>query len=175
MFKIQLQQQKMNSLRTTLVIAVMCLLMAIAPSCALQTSIHPTSARLQRPFVAKYQSPQRPLFPESTYRSRKIQLSSSTFDGEDSPPYFKGDSLVLDTSRSLRRISWFSWWSQVILTCVSSVIILFARNVVKVADKTQSLGTDGFFLAGSCKSCITCLVSRLGGHVASHHTDKSPK
>lgn len=37
---------------------------------------------------------------------------------------------LFETSKALKRISWFSWWSQVILTTVSAVILSFARNVV---------------------------------------------
>jgi len=46
----------------------------------------------------------------------------------------------------------------VILTSVSSVIILFARNVVKASDKAlANSGTDGFFLAGS--SIVASILS----------------
>lgn len=41
------------------------------------------------------------------------------------------DALLVDTSRALRRASWLSWWSQVILTTISSVILLFARGVLR--------------------------------------------
>ena len=57
---------------------------------------------------------------------------------EKEPPFQSTtDSLMKETSRILRRVSWLSWWSQVILTTISSVILLFARNV---AGRQQGLG-----------------------------------
>ena len=46
------------------------------------------------------------------------------------------DPLIYRTSKLLKRSSWFSWWSQVILTVISSVTFLFARNVME----TQTVG-----------------------------------
>lgn len=40
------------------------------------------------------------------------------------------DPLILRTSKALRSSSWFSWWAQVILTVVSSITFVFARNVM---------------------------------------------
>lgn len=54
-------------------------------------------------------------------------LSSKDITDEDAP--FTRDSIIQETSRLLRRVSWLSWWSQVILTTVSAVILLFAKNV----------------------------------------------
>ena len=36
------------------------------------------------------------------------------------------DSLILRTSNVLRASSWFSWWSQVILTVISSITFIFS-------------------------------------------------
>lgn len=43
---------------------------------------------------------------------------------------FSIDSLVKDTALLTRRLSWLSWWSQLILTTVSAVTLVFARNVL---------------------------------------------
>jgi len=56
--------------------------------------------------------------------------------------------LLVETSRALRRLSWFSWWSQVILTTVSTVTLGFARNVLSTGRGGGST-TGLFFLAGS--------------------------
>lgn len=55
------------------------------------------------------------------------------------------DSLVADSSLQLRRISWLSWWAQMILTVTSSVILMFAKNVGTGLRDVQV----NFFLAGS--------------------------
>lgn len=62
----------------------------------------------------------------------------------DSPP----DPLILDTSRVLGRVSWLSWWAQVILSVVASVTLLFARNVTTQTNTVSSIG-PGFILAGA--------------------------
>lgn len=66
---------------------------------------------------------------------------------EDSARPFKrpSDTLVVDTARKLQRISWLSWWSQIILTVTSAVILTFAKNVVTGVRDAQV----NFFLAGS--------------------------
>lgn len=55
------------------------------------------------------------------------------------------DSLILNASRVVRRVSWLSWWSQVILSTVSAVTLLFAKSVVRSTDGT----VDGIVLAGT--------------------------
>jgi hypothetical protein len=40
------------------------------------------------------------------------------------------DPLILELSKTLQRVSFFSWWSQVILSTVSAVILGFAKNVM---------------------------------------------
>jgi hypothetical protein len=70
-------------------------------------------------------------------------------DDEDDKerPKVKVDPVVKETSLLLRRLSWLSWWSQIILTTVSSVTLLFARNVIKQSDASISL--PNFVLAGT--------------------------
>mmetsp|Transcript_19691 Transcript_19691/g.30918 ORF Transcript_19691/g.30918 Transcript_19691/m.30918 type:complete len:291 (-) Transcript_19691:213-1085(-) len=65
----------------------------------------------------------------------KIQQSASSLHLSSAQPYDQKneqqtDPLILRASLTLRKVSWFSWWSQVILTVVSSVTFLFARNVM---------------------------------------------
>jgi hypothetical protein len=48
------------------------------------------------------------------------------------------DELILETSKTLHRISWLSWWSQVILTVVSSITLIFARNVIRAGINSSS-------------------------------------
>lgn len=57
-------------------------------------------------------------------------------------------SYLLDASKSLRRVSWFSWWSQVILTTVSGVILGFARRTLLQRNSALSSSTASFFLSG---------------------------
>lgn len=60
------------------------------------------------------------------------------------------DQLVSEAALKLKRLNWFSWWSQVILTVVSSITLLFARSVLQAGKNNSSeLVTGGFFLAGS--------------------------
>lgn len=37
--------------------------------------------------------------------------------------------LLAESSLQLKRLSWFSWWSQVILSTIAAVILVFAKNV----------------------------------------------
>lgn len=74
-------------------------------------------------------------------------------------PFVQKDPLIRETARTLRRVSWFSWWSQVILTVISSVILLFAKSVMTgqqqprmvVGSAMMTAGAGGgpsFFLSG---------------------------
>ena len=57
----------------------------------------------------------------------QLHLSDSNYINDNGD---RIDSLIYQTSKALRATSWFSWWAQVILTVVSSVTFLFARNVM---------------------------------------------
>ena len=59
------------------------------------------------------------------------------------------DDFVIDASNTLNRISWLSWWSQAILTVVSSITLLFARNVLRTAQKSPTIGGEGLVVAGT--------------------------
>jgi hypothetical protein len=77
----------------------------------------------------------------STYRNLRAASSDAlvTPGGKD--------DLVFQASNVLFRISWLSWWSQVILTVVSSITLIFARNILLASARNQ--GGDGLLLAGT--------------------------
>ena len=68
-------------------------------------------------------------------------VDSGGWDSDTPPP---PDALVTETSLGLKRVSWLSWWAQVILTTVSAVILFFARNVASVREAQVN-----FFLPGT--------------------------
>lgn len=64
------------------------------------------------------------------------------------PP--KVDALVKLVSLRMRRVSFFSWWAQVILTAVSAVTLLFTRNVLNLETNPANKALlPNYFLAGS--------------------------
>mmetsp|Transcript_31269 Transcript_31269/g.61987 ORF Transcript_31269/g.61987 Transcript_31269/m.61987 type:complete len:277 (+) Transcript_31269:60-890(+) len=68
-------------------------------------------------------------FPSNIRHEGPLYFSSAdSFDGEGINKNI--DSLVYKASTRLRGASWLSWWSQVILTVISSVTFVFARNVM---------------------------------------------
>lgn len=75
-------------------------------------------------------------------RQHAINSAENTSEGMASR-----DEKVENASILLRRLSWFSWWTQVILTTVSSVTLIFAKSVS--AGPNSMLKLNGFFLAGS--------------------------
>ena len=50
------------------------------------------------------------------------------------------DSLVYRASKSLKASTWLSWWSQVILTVISAVTFIFARNVMEASSMSFNMG-----------------------------------
>jgi hypothetical protein len=95
------------------------------------------------------------LSPSPLFRKQPTLLRMADAKADDKP-FASSDELIVSTSQGLGRVSWFSWWSQVILTVVSSVTLLFARNVL--LSSTGSFGTvgaPGFVFAGT-GTTITC-------------------
>jgi hypothetical protein len=94
-----------------------------------------------------------PSLPKTTScRSHSSRLFRASYDGDDDAQVEKTqpptDPLVKETSRLLKRVFFFSWWAQVILTTISTVILLFARNVVgPVAGRGAA--PPPFFLSGT--------------------------
>lgn len=58
------------------------------------------------------------------------------------------DSLIESSAITLRRLTWVSWWSQVILTVVSSITLLFAKSVLRAGNERSAVA-GGFVFAGS--------------------------
>lgn len=83
------------------------------------------------------------------------QYDDEEEEGESSVAASRGpkvDDLVQLVSLRMRRLSFLSWWAQVILTVVSGVTLLFTRNVLSIetaASKAASLLPNYYFLAGS--------------------------
>ncbi|KAL9185576.1 hypothetical protein ACHAXT_003353 [Thalassiosira profunda] len=82
----------------------------------------PSSPRLLLLLLAAIVADVQSFRPAATSRGAVLH-STSTPDADIDP-------LVLRSSQALRASSWFSWWSQVILTVISSITFLFARNVL---------------------------------------------
>jgi hypothetical protein len=60
------------------------------------------------------------------------------------------EALVEMIALRIRRVSWLSWWSQVILTTVASVTLLFTRNVLNLQSSTVDRNLlPNYFLAGT--------------------------
>lgn len=94
----------------------------------------------------------RSTLPLLTVRSIKKNTARED-DGGESIAKVQVDPLVKDTAVLLRRLSWLTWWSQLILTTVSSVTILFARNVIGASTPTTTYtmvnaSLPNFLLAG---------------------------
>lgn len=82
-------------------------------------------------------------------------------DGEagESLVKVKIDPIVKEASAVLRRLSWFTWWSQLILTTVSSVTLLFARNVIGAqSNAILSPSLPNFLLAGVSIGLSFCSI-----------------
>jgi hypothetical protein len=61
----------------------------------------------------------------------------------------KIDPVVKDAALILRRLSWFTWWSQLTLTTVSAITLLFARNVIEAqSGAIAAPSLPNFLLAG---------------------------
>lgn len=77
-----------------------------------------------------------------------LRLSSAPAYDDDSGI----DPLIARTSQRLKACSWISWWSQLVLTVISAVTFLFARNVMdaQAAATPLELGriASKFFLPG---------------------------
>jgi hypothetical protein len=94
------------------------------------------------------------LSPSALFRKQPTLLRMAI--EADDKPFASSDELIVSTSQGLGRVSWFSWWSQVILTVVSSVTLLFARNVLLSSrGLSGTVGAPGFVFAGT-GTTITC-------------------
>ena len=87
----------------------------------------------------------------SLHRATKIP-SSAVVDNDNSNgntvvPATKFTILMRQISKTLSRTSWISWWSQVILTVISSIILLFAKSISS-AGSSSSTGRGSFVSSG---------------------------
>jgi hypothetical protein len=113
------------------------------------TSVGVTSGRGSRRVVPAIAS-------SKVYQPRRRRQPSVLFEAEETSKEAGEelaktiDPLVKDTSKLLYRLSWLSWWAQIILTTTSSVTLLFARNVIsRSAAAAPATGTlPNFVLAG---------------------------
>eukprot|EP00979_Chaetoceros_neogracilis_P018430 scaffold10591_cov236-Chaetoceros_neogracile.AAC.2 len=88
--------------------------------------------------------------------TRSVPMSSKStsalFSQEDYAPDEELDEelddLIVETAKTLRRVNWISWWSQLILSIVSTVTLLFAKGVMQASSDKRSI-TGAFFFAGS--------------------------
>lgn len=81
----------------------------------------------------------------SSSPTRTLPLFQARSD-EEEELQLEPDIVVAEASLGLKRVSWLSWWAQMILTVTSSVILIFAKNVVKNREAQVN-----FFLAGTGK------------------------
>ncbi len=67
--------------------------------------------------------------PSAVFKQKQQSTQSTTLFSSKSD----NDPLVYRASQALLASSWLSWWSQVILTVISAVTFIFARNVMEVS------------------------------------------
>lgn len=51
---------------------------------------------------------------------------------------------ILDLTKLVTRGTWIAWWTQIILTVISTVILTFAKTVSKVGTSNQAFWSSGF-------------------------------
>ena len=156
-----------SPIAAALVLAVLLLL----SSCHVRAFQLQTSRVLSRPPPAMVRSSSSPhvasvSFPPSSQPRRVVRVrpvrggslgalfsSSSYTDESDRPRNNRPDGLIESTAYALRRTSYVSWWSQVILTTISAVILLFARGVGLATTGSPAAGVKSqasasFFIGG---------------------------
>jgi hypothetical protein len=143
---------------------VLSLLGLIASCCCAHTSAFSTTSGVTGAIAASRSKIQVPLYtrnsrPGKTY----VNAGMSTFgeslalhaEASSSSSSALVPSKVLKAAKSLHRISWLSWWSQVILTTISAVTLLFARSVGAAGKNNLTQRVDGSFLAGTGRFFFT--------------------
>lgn len=148
-----------SPIAAALVLAVLLLL----SSCHVRAFQLQTSRVLSRPPPAMVRSSSPLSFPPSSQprRVRPVRggspgalFSSSSYTDESGRPRNnRPDGLIESTAYALRRTSYVSWWSQVILTTISAVILLFARGVGLATTGSPAAGVKSqasasFFIGG---------------------------
>lgn len=90
------------------------------------------------------------------HQSKPLVLLLSSADSKEVPvPFYQTDPIIRNAAKTLQRTSWFSWWSQVILTVISSIILLFAKSVTTSA----TTNVPNFLLSavGLCTSAVSII------------------
>jgi Protein of unknown function (DUF3611) len=113
-----------------------------------------------------YKLPQQQLqqhHPKPQHRCNAVAKSDSNGDATDShvnnhmgtPPIFQQtDPIIRNAAKILQRTSWISWWCQVILTVISSVILLFAKSNSSITNN----GGSNFILSTLGLLCSTISI-----------------
>lgn len=83
----------------------------------------------------------------SQRKHQQNQLHSSSNNNNNSSFSLK-DSTLKESVKMLQRTSWFSWWSQMILTVISTVILGFAKTTTSAKDSPNLvLSSMGIFVS----------------------------
>jgi len=100
-------------------------------------------------------------------------LSLTKLFSQDAALDHDEDPVIQEAAIQLRRVNWISWWSQVILSVVSTITLLFAKSVLKTGANKSSVA-GGFLFAGSgvCLSFLS-VVWTWGGSRLSKRLRKS--
>ena len=118
------------------IIQLLFLLVALPSS----NAFSPASSLIPKARISHQYVPRRVNFVSTHLFEKKKSSNKSSSDDEedgDTPNLdVHVDPLVRSASLLMRRLSWFSWWAQLILTTISSVTLLFARNVITRATLT---------------------------------------
>mmetsp|Transcript_16483 Transcript_16483/g.23334 ORF Transcript_16483/g.23334 Transcript_16483/m.23334 type:complete len:262 (+) Transcript_16483:45-830(+) len=80
--------------------------------------------------------PQANLSPPAAFKQKQQSTQPTTLFSSQS----NNDPLVYRASQALLASAWLSWWSQVILTVISAVTFIFARNVMEVSTPLGPMG-----------------------------------
>jgi hypothetical protein len=80
-------------------------------------------------------------------------LTTTSIDNESNENEHR-TIFIRQISKTLQRTSWISWWSQVILTVISSIILLFAKSISPI---TMNINNRNSFILSS----IGILISSI--------------
>jgi Protein of unknown function (DUF3611) len=117
------------------------------PGMAVAFSTSPRIQHQRSTSIASWKKQARPLV--------FLSALSSAESNEVPVPFQQTDPIIRNAAKVLQRTSWISWWSQVILTVISSIILLFAKSVTTSATSN----TPNFLLSavGLCTSAASII------------------
>ena len=137
------------------IIQLLFLLVALPSSKAFS----PASSLIPNAKISHHYDPKRVNFVSTQLFEKKKTNGKSSSDDEDGDTRnldVNVDPLVRSASLVMRRLSWFSWWAQLILTTISSVTLLFARNVITRATLTVT-NTGGVVTTSSAGAAAAAM------------------